>query len=158
MVAFAAFCALIAPLAATPVPSDDLRGEALRLERLGRWEHAMGYTKKLSRSVGLSLGTIVGCLTLGGCLVSSPPPRASYGYEQYEYEEPVQPVQAVQPVYFEGFQVHFDTVGLPFVYVGSNVRYVPRSHPRYASIVRYGHGPRRGDGYGPRRHRSYRRY
>ena len=57
----------------------------------------------------------------------------------YEYEEE-------EPAYVDGYQVHVDVSGLPFIYVGPNVQYVPRSHPRYRSLSRHGH----------RRYRHYR--
>jgi hypothetical protein len=75
------------------------------------------------------------CLTLGGCMVSARPAAAV----AYEYEEE-------EPAYVDGYQVHFDVSGLPFIYVGHSVQYVPRSHPRYYSLSRHGH----------RRYRHYR--
>lgn len=72
--------------------------------------------------------------TLAGCLVSAPPPPparpVAYAYEQ--------------PVYHDGYVVHFDTAGFPYVYVGRVPRYVPRNHPRYPYYMRRSPGYARG--------------
>jgi hypothetical protein len=95
---------------------------------------AMGNTMKLSQVLRVGLVAAAACVTLGGCLVSAPPPAAAVAYEEEE------------PAYVDGYQVHFDVSGLPFIYVGRTVQYVPRSHPRYYALSRGGH----------RRYRHYR--
>jgi hypothetical protein len=97
----------------------------------------------LSRILKVGAVALAACVTLGGCLVSAPPVRSvSVGYESAGYEEE-------QPLYHEGYSVHFDTGGLPYVFVGRTARYVPRSHPRYSYYVN--HRPHRYE-------RAYPRY
>jgi hypothetical protein len=87
---------------------------------------------KLSRLLKTTLLAGAASLLLGGCMVSAEPAgRVSYTYRE-------------EPVYYDGYVVHYDSVG-PYVYVGRTPRYVPRYHPRYSEIARRA----------PRRHRRY---
>jgi hypothetical protein len=91
----------------------------------------------LTRILKVGAVALAACVTLGGCLLAAPPVRSvSVGYE-------------AEPLYHDGFAVHFDTGGLPYVFVGRTPHYVPRSHPRYPYYV--SHRPQRYE-------RNYPRY
>lgn len=62
----------------------------------------------------------------------------------YVYTDPAPPAVAVeadtyQPAYYDGAVVYYDTVGTPFVYVGDEVHYVPRSYVHYNVLVGHYH-------------------
>jgi hypothetical protein len=49
-----------------------------------------------------------------------------------------------QPLYYEGNVVYYDEVGAPFVYVGDDVVYVPRTYRNYGVLVNHYHRHSRG--------------
>jgi hypothetical protein len=66
---------------------------------------------------------------LGGCVVAAdplPPPAVAVAYSPY---------------YYDGYPVYYDGVGVPFIYFGGGVHYVPRSYSHYDVLVGGYHGP-----------------
>jgi hypothetical protein len=116
-------------------------------------------TMTLSRWVKSAVLAGGACLLLGGCTLSAstPPLRVAY--------QPA-PAYAPEPVYYDGYVVHYDSVG-PYIFVGRTPRYIPRnqvprgqvpySHPRYREVARNDrrHDGRRDGNYDGRRDGRY---
>jgi hypothetical protein len=81
-----------------------------------------------------TLLALLASVMLGGCVVAAdpiPPPAVAVAYAPY---------------YYDGYPVYYDTWGVPYVYFGGGVHYVPRSYAHYDVLVSGYHGPHYGYG------------